>query len=160
MRLIFLLTLALVFPLSAFETPAKPTLEDLMTSVKEQVIKDPEGGSIFFSSFFHHNTNLHKELAAQFEKDHPKLWKDALGSSGNLHNPKVIPLRAKFPETLRKTPTLIKIEKELNQRGYTLGKVTFEKFGFIKEDSGIKFYSIIYNIPFSKIKGDEEEKNK
>lgn len=150
-RFLLIITLFSLSPLWGFDKDSSPTFKDVLASVEQAIAKKPEAGEIPFMHFFHHSSNLHKELAAQFKKDHPKLWKAALSSSGNMHNPKVLPLRAKFPETLRKTPTLKKIEARLNQTGYSLGKISFEKFAIDQKEDTITFYSIVYALPFSRI---------
>ena len=116
-RLTLFMTLLSLSSLWGSSKESSPTVEDALEAVELAIAKNPEARRIHFTRFFHQSCELHKELAAQFAKDHPKLWKTALSSSGNRHNPKVLPLHAKFPETLRKTPTVQKIEARLNQAG-------------------------------------------
>lgn len=90
------------------------------------------------------NTKLQKELFQQFEKDYPALLADALKSAGNMHNPKVLPLRAKFSEIMLKTPTIQAIGKILHSHGYSIASIGCEKFSLIKENGIPEFFSIVY----------------
>ena len=56
------------------------------------------------------------------------LLEDALSSSGNMHNPKVTPLRKVFSECLLATPSLQKVDKIFRKHGYTISSVSHEKF--------------------------------
>jgi hypothetical protein len=58
---------------------------------------------------------------------------DALKSSGNMHNPKVLPLRSKFSECLLKTPTVAKMNELFSSTGYIIAKAECEKFEVNKE---------------------------
>ncbi|MEZ5300495.1 MAG: hypothetical protein R3F11_07520 [Verrucomicrobiales bacterium] len=77
---------------------------------------------------------IQAELKAQFEADYPDLLAAALKSSGNMHNPKVLPLRAKFPECFLKTPSVKKINKVLAAHGCAITGISFEKFYIDKAD--------------------------
>ena len=90
------------------------------------------------------NANLQKELYQQFEKDFPDLLADALRSAGNMHNPKVLPLTAKFSESMLKTSTIKKIADQLKEYGYTIKDIGCEKFSIIKGTDPPAFYAIVF----------------
>jgi hypothetical protein len=111
------------------------TLEDLLKTVDK--LKDPtEPRSVKLTDYLAKNATIHKELQDQFRKDYPKLLKDALASSGNLHNPKMIPLRGVFAECLLKTPTVQKVAEKLKGMGLMLDGVVFEKFFYWEPSAG------------------------
>jgi hypothetical protein len=99
---------------------------------------------ITFTEFFLDDANLQKELLAQFSEGHPKLLKAARESAGNMHNPKVLPLRAVFSESLLKTPTVRKIDQRLLAVGYQISGVSHEKFSLEKGTEPIRFRSFVW----------------
>lgn len=87
---------------------------------------------------------IQKEVLKEFRLRYPKLLEDALKSSGNMHNAKVLPLHSKFSECLLKTPTLARIKAALRVHGYTVDKVSFEKFRIEKGEGEPNFHAIIW----------------
>lgn len=111
------------------------TLDDLLSSVEK--LKDPtEPRWVELTKYLEKNSAIHKELLEQFQKDYPKLLKDALSSAGNPHNPKIIPLRGVFAECLLKTPTVLKVAEKLKGMGLMLDGVVFEKFWYMEMHTG------------------------
>jgi len=100
--------------------------------------------SATFSSYFNNDPTIQGELLKELRSNYTKLLADALKSSGNIHNPKVLPLRSKFSECLLKTPTLSKINKVLFVHGFSVTRVEFEKFWIDKEQQTQTFHAIIW----------------
>lgn len=69
-----------------------------------------------------------EKLTQYYEKNIPNEFKEALASSGNLHNPKLVPLLDKFGPALKSTKLYKSIEFELNKKSFILTDITFEKF--------------------------------
>lgn len=119
------------------------TVDDLLRTLDE--LKDPtKPRSVELTNYLQRNYTIHKELLEQFHKHYPKLLKDAVSSSGNPHNPKIVPLRAVFAECLLKTPTVLKVEEKLKGMGLMLDGVTFEKFWYMEfgGTGGRRFFSM------------------
>ena len=68
------------------------------------------------------------ELTQYYEKNIPNEFKEALASSGNLHNPMLVPLLDRFRPALKSTKLYKSIEFELNKKSFILTDITFEKF--------------------------------
>ena len=90
------------------------------------------------------NAKLQRELYQQFEKDCPDLLADALRSAGNMHNPKILPLRAKFSDSMLKTATMKKVAEQLKKHGYTIQYIGCEKFSIIKDTDPPTFFGITF----------------
>ncbi len=88
---------------------------------------------ISFHTYFLNDPKIQEELMREFQKSYPELLTDSLKSSGNIHNPKVFPLRAKFSECLLKTPTVAKMNELFSATGYIIAKAECEKFEVNKE---------------------------
>ncbi len=70
-----------------------------------------------------------KELFAYYEKHIPKkVMKKALKSSGNMHNPAILPLSKAFENALATTTFFKEITSVLKQNCYQLDKIEREKF--------------------------------
>jgi hypothetical protein len=87
---------------------------------------------------------VQKELLEVFRERHPKVLAEALKSSGNMHNPKVLPLRGVFAECLMKTPTVARMNEVLSERGFRVSGIDFEKFEIDKEKEGPRFFSFVW----------------
>ncbi|SHJ12192.1 hypothetical protein SAMN02745181_1233 [Rubritalea squalenifaciens DSM 18772] len=103
-----------------------------------------DGKKISFMSYYIRFDTISDEVALQFQKDYPKLWKEAQNSSGNMHNPKILPLANKFSEVLLKTATVQRLNKMASDSGYTISGAEYEKFHFEKEDGKQKVFAIIW----------------
>lgn len=93
---------------------------------------------------FNEDTTVQTELLKEFRKRYPKLLAEALRSSGNMHNPKVLPLRAKFSECLLNTPTIATVNGMLRPKGYSVSKATLEKFEVNKGKDSPTFHAIVW----------------
>ncbi|MGB0993788.1 MAG: hypothetical protein ACPG32_15130 [Akkermansiaceae bacterium] len=108
------------------------------------VYEQANGKSLSFRKYYFESNKISDEIALQFQKDYPVLWKKANDSSGNMHNPRILPLRARFTEVLLKTPTLKKLDKLARKSGYTVFGAQHEKFHFMKRDGRMKVYAVIW----------------
>jgi hypothetical protein len=63
---------------------------------------------ISFWAYFNNDPVIQGELLEVFHTRCPKVLSDALRSAGNMHNPKVLPLRSELPDCLLMTPTIKK----------------------------------------------------
>jgi hypothetical protein len=102
---------------------------------------------ITFWTYFHNDPVVQGELLAEFKSRYPRILAEAFRSSGNMHNPKVLPLRAKFSECLLATPTLTKINEVFQRHGYTISRISYEKFWINKDSESTPFNAIIWLIP-------------
>ena len=115
--------------------------ETLATRKKDLPLKQ-----ISFIDYFVNDPKIQKELMKEFRTSYPELLSDALKSSGNIHNPKVFPLRAKFSECLLKTPTVVKMNELLSATGYIITKAECEKFEVNKEKEVPSFTCYVWLI--------------
>jgi hypothetical protein len=92
---------------------------------------------ITYSKYFNDDPTVQAELLNEFRSRFPELLADAFKSSGNMHNPKVLPLRLKFSECLVMTPTLAKINETLLAQGYSVKRIEFEKFWIDKKSCSL-----------------------
>jgi len=88
---------------------------------------------------------LQKEVFAALERDAPRELKEALKSSGNMHNPKMVQLWKPFEKALLATPTLTKLNASLAPYGLTISHAGAEKFELrsIPEDSRRRFHGLL-----------------
>lgn len=103
--------------------------------------KIASGETVSFMQYYLQSDKLSAEVEEQFKANYPDLWKVAIQSSGNTHNPKVIPLRPKFTEMLLNTHTLKDIDKVARIAGYTIVGAEHEKFHIQKTETGIKVFA-------------------
>jgi len=75
-------------------------------------------------------TEIHNYLKAHY----PNELSAALLSAGNMHNPKVTPLRKPFEEALVKSSYVQSIAEILYEHGYEVKAVTTEKFMLIERN--------------------------
>ena len=101
---------------------------------------------ITYWKYFNNDPIVQAELLNEFKSRFPDLLTDAFKSSGNMHNPKVLPLRWKFSECLLRTPTLAKINEALQVLGYSVKRIEFEKFWIDKEKKTTPFHAISWLI--------------
>ncbi len=69
-----------------------------------------------------------RELAAALRRSAPRELTAALESSGNMHNPRVVPLRAHVEQSILETPTLQALEAVLSTHGLGFARAGIEKF--------------------------------
>jgi hypothetical protein len=81
---------------------------------------------------------LQNELFAGLARDAPYELKEALASSGNMHNPKIQQLRKPFDKALLATPTIKKLSASLAVHGLTISRVSCEKFSLISTPANPK----------------------
>lgn len=108
------------------------------------IYQKKSGEKISFMTYFLTTELLAEEVKQQFKKDYPVLWESAVSSSGNSHNPKVIPLKSKFSEALKKTAAFKKIEKSVNEKGFKIDKISHEKFSLNKTDHKVKVFAVVW----------------
>jgi len=84
--------------------------------------------------FFDSDSKSQSEIKAYLKEHYPKLFSVALKSSGNLHNPKVIPLQEPYEEAILSTSFVSSLNEALSHIGYKVSKASSEKF-FIDQRS-------------------------
>jgi len=114
--------------------------------------------NVTFWTYFNNDPTIQAELLSEFKSQHPDILTEAFKSSGNMHNPKVLPLRSKFSECLLRTPTLTKIKEALVAHGYAVKRVEFEKFEIDKEKKETPFHAVIWLI-LEPIKQEETQQD-
>lgn len=95
---------------------------------------------------FRDDPKVQAELMNEFALRYPELLADAFRSSGNMHNPRVLPLRARFSECLLRTPTLAGMKAALLAHGYTVKGIEFEKFAINKGKEDTPFHAVVWLI--------------
>jgi hypothetical protein len=80
-----------------------------------------------------HDELAQTEIMYYLQQHYPKELKAATESAGNMHNPKVIPLRKPFEEALLSTTFVKNLRADLDKIGYEVSGVSSEKFTFIKQ---------------------------
>ena len=68
------------------------------------------------------------ELLTFYNEYYPNELKEALNSSGNLHNPALKGLVKHFKKAFKSTTLFKELNKALNLNGYKVVKIHFEKF--------------------------------
>lgn len=117
-------------------------LRALIDSIKDKAAHSSQ--NIPFTEFFVNDATIQQELLTQFTENHAAALKAAQKSSGNMHNPQVLPLRALFEEALLNTPTVRLIDARLHAVGYTVSGVSHEKFMLDKSTAPVKFRAIVW----------------
>lgn len=67
------------------------------------------------------------ELAAALRRSAPREFAQALESAGNMHNPRMVPLRAHVEREILRTPTMQALAPVLASHGLGLGRAGVEK---------------------------------
>lgn len=99
---------------------------------------------VTFWTYFNNDPKVQGEVMAEFKSRYPDVLAEAFKSSGNMHNPKVLPLRSKFEECLLATPTITKINEVFLTHGYSVTQISFEKLSTNKENKAKPFSAIIW----------------
>lgn len=81
---------------------------------------------------------LQNELFAGLARDAPRELKEALASSGNMHNPKIQQLWKPFEKSLLATPAIKRLSASLAFHGLTISRVGCEKFSLISTPTNPK----------------------
>ena len=133
-----------------------PTIEGLaeILSSRDQSIPLKH---VTFWSFFNDDPKVQGEILAEFKSRFPEILTEAFKSSGNMHNPKILPLRSKFSECLLATPTLTKINEVFLTHGYSVKQISFEKFWISKENKAKPFNAIVWLILEPSLKKDAQQ---
>ena len=79
--------------------------------------------------------SLQVEIQDYLKKRHPKILEAAYSSAGNMHNPKVKPLRKPFEEAVVNSSYVQSIADILRKHGYEVAGVSTEKFMLINQKS-------------------------
>ncbi len=85
-----------------------------------------------------------KEIFEQLEKNAPQVLGAARQSAGNMHNPKMVALRADFARAVMGTPTVTGISKALAAQGMKISRPSFEKLELRKEEQGPRFRCFLW----------------
>lgn len=75
--------------------------------------------------------NLQNEILNYLEVNYSNKLKTAYSSSGNMHNPKIIPLREPFEEAFTSSSFYQSLNNILAEYGYTISGISMEKFMLI-----------------------------
>ena len=140
------------------ESKLAPSLEGL----RQLLGRLEDGGSIkhvCFWDYFNQDAVIQAELFAVFQADFPEDLKEALESSGNMHNPKLLSLRKHFRASLMKTPTVIAINRIFHEEGYQISDISFEKFWIDKNVASPLFHAIVWLVVSPKAEKFEEKES-
>jgi len=83
---------------------------------------------VWMALYFDSDSKSQSEVKVYLEKHYPKLLSAALKSSGNLHNPKVTPLREPYEEAILSTSFVASLNEALSHVGYKVSGASSEKF--------------------------------
>jgi len=83
---------------------------------------------IWTGLFFSRDLKSQEEIRDYLKIHFPVLLASALQSSGNLHNPRVTPLREPFEKAVLSTSFVHATDLELAKIGYKISRVSSEKF--------------------------------
>ncbi|MGF1655764.1 MAG: hypothetical protein ACFCU3_02165 [Verrucomicrobiales bacterium] len=123
-------------------TPSVEGLEEVLAQRDESLpLKH-----VTFWTYFNSDPTVQGELVREFESRFPGILAEAFKSSGNKHNPKVLPLEAKFSECLLQTPTVAKINDVLFAHGYSVARVEFEKLSIDTDNPATPFRAALWLI--------------
>lgn len=80
--------------------------------------------------------NFRQELAEALAEVAPKEWKELMRSSGNMHNPKVLPIHAHLDEATRQTRSAGLVNQVLDPYGLEVTGLSAEKLSFATKTGG------------------------
>lgn len=86
--------------------------------------------------------SFQNELRTVLKESAPRELAAALGSAGNMHNPKMIALRRPFEEAVLLTPTVKRISAELARYNLQVAGVSTEKLELWAGEGGKRFMCI------------------
>ncbi len=90
------------------------------------------------------DVELQMELRDFLTSKYLKLHNEALASAGNMHNPKVVALRAAFQEALMSSSTVKRINALLKSRCERISSASFEKFTISKNDGQPTYSAMVW----------------
>ncbi len=108
---------------------------------------------IWMGLFFDTDARSQSEIRSYLEKHYPSLLSAALESSGNLHNPKVTPLREPYQEAILATSFVASLNETLSRIGYKVSRVSSEKFVIDKHSA--TFSAAVWLFTTKTEQGDE-----
>ncbi len=82
------------------------------------------------------SSKTNSELITFYRDNMPKELDIALKSSGNIHNPALLPLKKAFNKALKSTSLYKSLAFELKKHGFKIIGISFEKF-HIRKDGNI-----------------------
>jgi len=107
----------------------------------------------------HNSPSFQEDIGTYFSEYHPDLLKRALASSGNMHNPEVVPLIKPFMKAFPSTRMMNDVFKQLKGIGYTVESIYHEKFSIIKSDVSPKYSAVLYLIVTEKVPNQSLKKD-
>ena len=90
------------------------------------------------------DVKMQKELHNFLVSKYPELHNEALASAGNMHNPKVVALRAAFQEALMSTNLVTRINASLKSRCERITSASFEKFTIRKNGNQPTYNAMVW----------------
>lgn len=89
---------------------------------------------------------LQKDVFTALERDTPRELKEALNSSGNMHNPKMAQLWKPFERALLAAPTLTQLKLSLAPYGLAISRAGVEKFELrsTRTDARRRFHGMLW----------------
>ena len=114
-----------------------------------QVLNSIPGDKILFAVNICCLTNIndnriHSEITAYYESYLTKQFNSALNSTGNLHNPKLVPLSNSFNIAIKSTSLYRYIENILLENNYKIQKIEHEKFSILKNNEEPKYHADVW----------------
>lgn len=94
------------------------------------------------------------EITGYYQRNIPKELEKALKSSGNLHNPALLPLSIHFKEALKTTSEYKLIRKTLIRHKYEIKSIWVEKFTYKKNDIHADINFVVIHVPNKTLKSD------
>jgi hypothetical protein len=88
---------------------------------------------IFIGLVLDHDARAQNEILKFLHGHYPNELSEAMKTAGNMHNPRVMPLRKPFEEAVMATSFIKNVQADLAKIGYTISRVEIEKFVFIKQ---------------------------
>jgi len=83
---------------------------------------------------------LNRDLVRYYKENMPNEFEKALSSSGNLHNPKLIPLNRNLIKAFRSSRFFKEMELELSKRSYSIVRIDPEKFMMFSTKEPYRFH--------------------
>jgi hypothetical protein len=129
------------------------TLTDTLTAIKaEGKIEQLHG---FRPHPFTESPDFQKELKAAFEELAPKEWAAAEKSAGNIHNPKISPLRKHLFKAFMHTSLAKEMTRDLKPFGLIITDFGVEKLRY-EQENGKRMVRGMFHISVS-LKQDAEQ---
>ena len=94
----------------------------------------------FLSQF----SELQSDINTYMLKHHPKKLAEALSSTGNMHNPKIIALREVFRQSILESRFVKKTNNSLSDRCEEISSVSFEKLYISNKHNNTKYEAMLW----------------